>query len=1052
MKNRFQQSQCLNKSLLIGLLSCLILGFNLLPSQENSLSYNQEAEKKLITVTSNADHGEGTLRQALENIQKGTVIQFDPTVFPLSQPASIYIESSLPEITVNEITIDASNAGVILDGSLTGNDPERALLDDVTLSFDGNSNLIKNGDFNLNDQLDHWYFWQLSDVENFQWNAVEGAQSPGAFEWNGTSRHSFLFMSYQDRNQTTDTSGSEFSMTPETGYFTLDETQKIELVFWYRYGNIAANLEFLTADGQNLNEMHEFDYSNNWTQASFEINVPENVISVALEFYIFPSLNTQGLMIYSNHNSIQGLEIINFPGNGISIEDGSQNLIGSPSFQSQEGCTAGCNVLSGNMEAGVMINKGEKNIIQGNYIGVDRTGTTPNRNELAGIRIFDSSNNQIGGNYSQGEGNLISGNSMGIEINEEFEISEASHNIIQGNLIGTDFSGTQEIGNDSGISLGGASKTIIGAVDPDLRNIISGNAIGISISRNARENLIFGNYIGTDLDGLNKIANVYAGIELIDGASANQIGGIIPGEGNLISGNQQFGIILSHFETSQNTILGNLIGVASDQTSPIPNRDYGIFIYNAQNNQIGPGNIIKNNGLNGVFIDILDQTNGNTITQNSISDNGEKGIIVKDQSSGQVSPEQILVSSRTVGGNAQPGTTIEIYQDSNDEGNIFLGSIEVDDKGRFYWVAEAGTTLGENITTLTTDLNGTTGSFSTPIPVPTSFWVEIPGYASPEQISFTPRVVLLNLFIAIIAMIFFGLVSTWFNESLENSSIVISDSVKQRLNKLNLLRGDNKASNQSQTRVVTIIKWLLILSLTAGIQTLLDPDIRINLSWVGQLATIILSGILITGIQVASEWALRLLYKDIPDVTETEVSTIGLVMAGFSVLFSRVIHFSPGLVLGTVDGLYCTPELADQRQDGMRALAAKGIIFGVTFIGWLVSPKFHNSPGLQALLITMFVVGVQYTFFELIPLKVLDGHAVLKWNKLIWGLSFLVSIFGFIYLCINPDIGDLSAFQENSMLSLGIMAGILLLAAVVLKVFLQKVDHIDKLSESINNE
>jgi len=77
---------------------------------------------KTIVITSVADGGPGTLRQALLDAQSGDIITFDPAVFPPEAPATILLrnednDSALPNIRQGNLTIDASNAGVILDGS-----------------------------------------------------------------------------------------------------------------------------------------------------------------------------------------------------------------------------------------------------------------------------------------------------------------------------------------------------------------------------------------------------------------------------------------------------------------------------------------------------------------------------------------------------------------------------------------------------------------------------------------------------------------------------------------------------------------------------------------------------------------------------------------------------------------------------------------------------------------------------------------------------------------------------------------------------------------------
>jgi parallel beta-helix repeat protein len=75
------------------------------------------AQQETIIVTSTNDSGPGTLRQALLDAQSGDIIIFDLTVFPPNAPATIAVMSELPHIHQSNLTLDASQAGVILDGS-----------------------------------------------------------------------------------------------------------------------------------------------------------------------------------------------------------------------------------------------------------------------------------------------------------------------------------------------------------------------------------------------------------------------------------------------------------------------------------------------------------------------------------------------------------------------------------------------------------------------------------------------------------------------------------------------------------------------------------------------------------------------------------------------------------------------------------------------------------------------------------------------------------------------------------------------------------------------
>jgi parallel beta-helix repeat protein len=69
-----------------------------------------------IMVNSTADDGPGTLRQALQDAQAGDILTFDPDIFPPDAPVTIFLRSELPPINQGHLTVDASNAGVILDG------------------------------------------------------------------------------------------------------------------------------------------------------------------------------------------------------------------------------------------------------------------------------------------------------------------------------------------------------------------------------------------------------------------------------------------------------------------------------------------------------------------------------------------------------------------------------------------------------------------------------------------------------------------------------------------------------------------------------------------------------------------------------------------------------------------------------------------------------------------------------------------------------------------------------------------------------------------------
>lgn len=240
-----------------------------------------------IVVSSALDRGPGSLRDALLDAREGDIITFDTAVFPPAAPVAISLASALPEITRDHLTIDASDAGVILDGS---------------------------------------------------------------------------------------------------------------------------NVEDATASG---------------------------------------------LSISSSETTIRGLQIVDFPANGVLLHGGAQRNVIGGDRSAGVGPLGQGNVLSGNGGIGVfLLDTGTSfNTVVGNYIGTDASGTQPRGNHAPGLHMNRATENQV-------LNNLISGNdSYGIDLG-----TKSSSNHISGNIIGADASGERALSNlNDGVFLQlGASGNTIG--------------------------------------------------------------------------------------------------------------------------------------------------------------------------------------------------------------------------------------------------------------------------------------------------------------------------------------------------------------------------------------------------------------------------------------------------------------------------------------------------------------------------------------------------------------------------------------------------------------
>src|SRR5205823_3622281 len=115
--------------------------------------------------------------------------------------------------------------------------------------------------------------------------------------------------------------------------------------------------------------------------------------------------------------------------------------------------------------------------------------------------------------------------------------SSSDGNVIQGNFVGTDATGTAALGNlSNGISLSDVPNTIIGGTTAADRNVISGNGApntwlaGIAVNGSGTTGTVIqGNYIGTDVTGLNVVAGYsIMGISVNAHAPGTLIGGTAP--------------------------------------------------------------------------------------------------------------------------------------------------------------------------------------------------------------------------------------------------------------------------------------------------------------------------------------------------------------------------------------------------------------------------------------------------------------------------------------------------------------------------------------------
>jgi uncharacterized repeat protein (TIGR01451 family)/CSLREA domain-containing protein len=341
-------------------------------------------------------------------------------------------------------------------------------------------------------------------------------------------------------------------------------------------------------------------------------------------------------------------------------------------------------------QAGIHLLTGDGNVVAGNFVGTDATGSLDRGNTNVGIHV-QSSNNTIGGT-SASDRNVASGNNGPQIAIEGPSVGSTVHgNVVVGNHVGTNASGTAAVETIPrlGVVVQDAYENRIGGTAPGESNVISGNNTGVRIANSlSRDNLVQGNRIGTAADGTNALGN-NTGVDVMFTTQLNTIGGTGTGEANTIAHNLRDGVLV-YPSATRASILGNSIH---------SNFEQGIDLYASGSsfsgdgvtaNDAGDGDAGGNNLQNYPTLTSAASGSGQTTIAGSL-----------DTSAGSYRLEFFSSSAcDTAGGNG--------------EGLTFLGSHQLAVSGvtPFSATLSGEATIGHVVTATATGPDGSTSEFS----------------------------------------------------------------------------------------------------------------------------------------------------------------------------------------------------------------------------------------------------------------------------------------------------------------------------------------------------
>lgn len=221
---------------------------------------------------------------------------------------------------------------------------------------------------------------------------------------------------------------------------------------------------------------------------------------------------------------------------GINIYGAGVATVGGTTYSAR-------NISSGNGQDGIFLHDGcAGSIIKANFTGVGKDGTTIIGNGNSGIRVWGNatSNGIIIGGSNYVERNVTAANGATATSDSRDGIrmeGGAGGHIVKGNFCGTDSSGTLTTGYGNtwaGISINEVNAGVFGGTGANESNVSGNNGHEGIWLRNATNNSIVGNFVGTDRSATVQMGNGEFGINIRFASLNNTIGGTA-GERNIVA-------------------------------------------------------------------------------------------------------------------------------------------------------------------------------------------------------------------------------------------------------------------------------------------------------------------------------------------------------------------------------------------------------------------------------------------------------------------------------------------------------------------------------------
>jgi hypothetical protein len=225
---------------------------------------------------------------------------------------------------------------------------------------------------------------------------------------------------------------------------------------------------------------------------------------------------------------------------------------------------------------------------------------------------------------------------------------------------------------------------------------------------------------------------------------------------------------------------------------------------------------------------------------------------------------------------------------------------------------------------------------------------------------------------------------------------------------------------------------LAVLLLNGLIYSFLDPNFGWNNESLVMFLSLVIGVAIVTYVYGMSQVLLTSRRFGVP--AGIKLFPIALGIAVFSVVISRVTEFQPGIVYGFVASYALLANaLLEDKQNGQVVFYPSLVLMAFCVLCWfLVLPAREltgDSEGWygalpEAILVTIFIGGLEGLFFNLMPIEFLEGKYVWDWSKIRWLMLMILAAFLFWHVLLNSEGAYDEMIQPTSALTAGIVIAI----------------------------